>query len=334
MSARIEGGFWTGWVLAEQNKPGEQENKRSLFRMHLDPALGSVPLDAIGVTQVQELKAALAVKLGRTGRPLSKKTINGVLAVLSKMLSYAEECGVIDEAPRVRLHKVPLPEVQAWEFDEYARLLEASTTLPAPWSTAVLLAGDSGLRLGELLALEWGDVDLEGSVLTIRRQLRRRDVGTPKGGRVRVVPMTARLQRHLRGLAQIRTGRVLRDAAGSCELEGIAKHIIYDVSKAAALPRRAWHTLRHSNATHLAHFGVNPWSLQSWLGHTSIEMTLRYVRYAERYRSVIPPAILAAGYGHANPDERALAMLGARGPELIGVGGPGSHRDRQLPRSL
>ena len=85
---------------------------------------------------------------------------------------------------------------------------------------------------------------------------------------------------------------------------------------------------------HLAHFGVNLWSLQRWLGHTSIEMTLRYVRYAERYCRPISPEILSAGEGHANPDERAgharRALAGAhRSWHRCGTRRTGTKKARQ-----
>ncbi len=53
-------------------------------------------------------------------------------------------------------------------------------------------------------------------------------------------------------------------------------HGIYRACRRAGLSERGWHVLRHSYAMHLAHFVVNPWRLQTWLGHSTINMTMRY----------------------------------------------------------
>jgi hypothetical protein len=60
-------------------------------------------------------------------------------------------------------------------------------------------------------------------------------------------------------------------------------------------------------------FGVNPWRLQSWMGHKRIDETMIYVHVAETHRRDIPAAIVAAAGGETDPDRRILKMLAARG---------------------
>src|SRR5438128_423946 len=78
------------------------------------------------------------------------------------------------------------------------------------------------------------------------------------------------------------------------------------------LRERSWHALRHTFATHAARFGVNPWRLQAWLGHSTITMTMRYVHHVEEHHRPVPATILAAGATIMDPDARVMAMLGAR----------------------
>ena len=59
-------------------------------------------------------------------------------------------------------------------------------------------------------------------------------------------------------------------------------------------------------------FGVNPWKLMHWMGHKRIDETMRYVHFAEAHLRPLPQPILEAGKGHDDPDQRVLAMLGAR----------------------
>ena len=58
-------------------------------------------------------------------------------------------------------------------------------------------------------------------------------------------------------------------------------------------------------------FGVNPWSLMTWMGHKRIDETMRYVHVATAHRRPLPTPILAAT-NEPDPDRRVLAMLGRR----------------------
>jgi integrase len=306
------GRFWTEWVLGEQNKPSVQVEKDSAFRVHLQPFFGRMRLDQIDTSAIQRFKAGLATRTGRTGQPLSLKTRNNVLAVLSKALRYAEEVKVIDEAPRIRLYKVERPEIVYWEFAEYARLVAAARAEGMQWHVAVLLAGEAGLRLGEVLALRWESIDLVARCLTVCRQLRHGAEGTPKGRTRRTVPMTEPLMRALTALPHIRRGRVVCNPDGMPVTEGETKHVIYRICRAARLPERSWHVLRHTLATHAAQLGVNPWTLQRWLGHKRIDETMRYVHLAEEHHRPIPDRVIEAAGALTDPDQRILAMLAAR----------------------
>ena len=83
----------------------------------------------------------------------------------------------------------------------------------------------------------------------------------------------------------------------------------------AGLPERRWHTLRHTFGTHAALFGVNPWRLQSWMGHKRIDETMIYVHVAESHMRELPEVIRAC-FSEPDPDARIIKMLGARGKNL------------------
>lgn len=314
------GRYMTEWCQAQNNKPSTVAEKRSIFEHHLRGFLGPRRLDAIDVATVQEMKAAMSERGNRYDKPISLKTRNNVLAVLSNALRYAEEVGLIDEAPRIRPYKFERPVIECWELDEWRRFLEAARREGRGMLAAALLAGDAGLRLGEILGLRWEDLDLVAGRLMVTRQIRKGVEGTPKGGRRRSVPMTASLVSALKALPQVRVGRVICAAAGEPVAEAVLKHGVYRVCRLAGLPERSWHTLRHTFATHAARFGINPWRLQAWLGHSTINMTMRYVHHVEEHHRPIPNDVLAAGNAMTDPDERVLAMLGARSPHARGNG--------------
>ena len=311
------GRYMTEWCQGQQNKPGTVVEKKSIFEHHLRGVIGPLRLDEIDVGVIQRLKAALNEGSNRYGKPLALKTRNNVLAIVSHALVYAEEVELIEKAPRIRSYKFERPEIECWELDEWRRFLDVAAREGDGLLEAALLAGDAGLRLGEILGLRWEDVDLIAQRLMVTRQIRKGVEGLPKGGRRRSVPMTAALTSAFRAAARVRVGRVVCGADGEPIGETALKHGIYRVCRRAGLRERSWHALRHTFATHAARFGVNPWRLQAWLGHSTITMTMRYVHHFEEHHRPIPDDILAAGRSVVDPDERVVAMLGARSGTIV-----------------
>lgn len=314
------GRFWREHVVAAKNKPSEREAKLCITRNHLQPFFGRMKLDEIRVPDINRFKAHLMQQRGRSGGLLSDKRINNILGVLSKILTYAAAAEVIDHVPRIALLKWERPEIEPWSFDAYARLLEAARAEGAQWHAAVCLAGEAGLRVGEVKALRWReDVDLVAGTLTVNQQVRRRCFGTPKGRTRRTIPMTDRLQRSLEALSCVREGLILRRDDGETLTDSHVATVLNRICRLAGLPERGWHVLRHTFATHSAMFGVNPWTLQSWMGHKQIEETMLYVSYANAHRTPIPPSVLAAGAGEIDPDRRIVKQLSERGAGFSGL---------------
>jgi integrase len=307
----FHGRFWREWVVGRKNKPTEVRSKQTIYRLHLKDRLGHKRLDEIDVGEVARFRASLVEK------ELGEKRINNILMVLSKPLKYAVDCELIAKAPKIGAFKVERPEIVAWDFAQYARLLAAAKAEGADWYAAVCLAGEAGLRIGEVKALRWReDVDLIAKTITVNQQTCNGETTTPKGRTRRTIPMTSTLETALRRLETVREGFVVRDLDGSAKTDGQADHAIERVCRLAGLPVRYWHTLRHAFGTHAALFGVNPWRLQAWLGHKRIDETMLYVHVAENHRRDLPGAILEAGRIELDPDRRVLAMLSARGSQV------------------
>ncbi|TMQ23032.1 MAG: site-specific integrase [Deltaproteobacteria bacterium] len=234
--------------------------------------------------------------------------------MLSKPLRYAAECNVIAKVPRMGLYKYERPEIEAWDFAEYARLLASAKVEGEDWYTAVCLAGEAGLRVGEVKALRWReDVDMIARTITVRQQTCNGVTTTPKGRTRRTIPMTTTLHEALKRMSVVREGFVVRNADGSQKTDGEANWWMARICRKAGLPVRYWHTLRHGYGTHAALFGVNPWRLQSWMGHKRIEETMLYVHVAETHARELPQVIRDAAIGETDPDARIVRMLGARG---------------------
>ena len=318
----FKGRFWREWVIGRRNKPTEVKSKDFIYEGHLKPAFGALQLDEIGTGEIAAFRASLVEK------KLSEKRINNILAVLSKALKYAVDCDLITKSPKIGLYKVERPEIEPWDFEQYARILNAAKLEGADWYAAVCLAGEAGLRSGEVKALRWReDVDLIAKTITVNQQTCYGETTTPKGRTRRTIPMTAALEKALRALETIREGFVVRNRDGSQKTDGQANAVILRICRRAGLPEKRWHRLRHTFGTHAALFGVNPWRLQSWMGHKRIDETMIYVHVAETHRREIPEPVLEAGNAERDPDRRILAMLSARGAfapqgELVAIEKP------------
>lgn len=317
----FNGRFWTEWVVSKENKPSEVEAKRSVFRHHLEPAFGRMRLDEIDTAAIARFRATLLQRKPKAGRhaetkkprQLSRKRINNILAVLSKALRYAEDARVIRAAPRVGLLKWERPEIEAWDFEQYVRILRAALNEDPVWYAAVCLAGEAGLRVGEIKALRWREgVDLVAGTVTISQQTRKGVTGTPKGGKRRTVFMTSTLLQALKRLEHVRTGFVVRNLDGTQKTDGQCWKAVKRICRRAGLPERGWHALRHTFGTHAALLGVNPWRLQAWMGHKRIDETMLYVHVAGNHLRPLPPELHAAAGRELDPDRRIIRMLGAR----------------------
>jgi integrase len=269
--------FLNGHARANRQKPSGIASKEMVLRVHLLPALGHKRLDAIKTENVQRLKGDLEVK--------SPKTVNNVLSVLSILLKKAVEWDVIDRMPcTVKLLPVPKGSTDFYDFGEYERLVEAARLLDPRTHLIILLGGDAGLRCGEMVALEWKDVDLVNRQLTVSRSDWNGQVTTTKGGRSRHVPMTRRLAAALNEHRHLRSTRVLcQDDA-----EAFTRQIVQTRARRAA--KRAGvlhgsptstggcvHILRHTFCSHLAMRGAPARAIQELAGHADLSMTQRYM---------------------------------------------------------
>jgi integrase len=307
----FDGRFWCEWVVGRKNKPTEVRSKKIIFALHLEPRFGNMPLDEITTSEVAQFRADLVAK------KLSDKRINNILAVLSKPMKYAVDCELITRAPRIGMFKVERPEIVAWDFEQYARLLASAKVEGEEWYAAVHLAGDAGLRVGEVKALRWReDVDMIAKTITVNQQTRNKQTTTPKGRTRRTIPMTSSLHEALKRMSVIREGFVVRNLDGTAKTDDQADSAIARICRRAGLPVRLFHTLRHTFGTHAALFGVNPWRLQAWLGHKRIDETMLYVHVAESHPRELPEHVQEAASSATDPDRRILAMLSARGKNL------------------
>ena len=286
--------FLDGHARANRQKPSGIAAKETILNRHLVPLLGTKQLDAISNEGVQRLKHELRAK--------SPKTVNNILTVLSVLLKKAVEWGVIERMPCViRVLSIPKASAGFYDFDEYERLVDAAKVLDASAYLIVLLGGEAGLRCGEMMALEWSDIDLDKRQLRIERSDWKGYVTSTKGGRSRFVPMTIRLTLALRAHRHLRGRRVLTQPDGAPLTQKIVQDHVRRASRRAEV-KPGVHRLRHTFCSHLAMRGAPARAIQELAGHQDLATTQRYMHLSpaaiEGAIRLLDQPFLASGRGN------------------------------------
>ena len=176
------------------------------LRQYLLPVLAQRRLDEIQPTDITAIKSALSAK--------SHNTMSEVLRTLRRVLNRAilekliERSPVDFDIPR-RNHKLPV----AYDEHEQAVLLAAAKTLGPMYLALVVLGFDGGLRRGEILGLQWSDLDFKRMMLAVRHNIVRGKLDVPKGRTEDEVGITRRLAEALTALP--RTGPFVFDNGGT-----------------------------------------------------------------------------------------------------------------------
>ncbi|MCW5827880.1 MAG: site-specific integrase [Deltaproteobacteria bacterium] len=249
------------------NKPSEIHNKERMLRTHLNPYFGSRPLDSITTRDIETYKA----KKIESG--LSPKSVNNHLAVAGRMFRIAKKWEVIGKTPEVSFLKVKLPDYDFLDFREAERLIAGADP---EWRAMIVVALRTGMRLGELRALRWQDVDLVAGKLFVRQAAWNDVIGTPKSGRPREIPLSNDARQSLKAHRHLRGEYVFAGKSGDMLHKAETKWPLRRAWRKAGLREVGWHMLRHTFASHLAMKGVPLKAIQELLGHADIHMTMRY----------------------------------------------------------
>lgn len=270
--AEFQERFLRDYALANRQKPSTIDSKKSMLKNHLVPLFGKMRLDEIRTADVQRLKSKLAHR--------KVKTVNHALNLLSVILRVALKWEVIDRMPcQIELLKGPPPEMHFYDFEEHHRLVQAASELDPRIHLLVLLGCDAGLRCGEILALEWGDIDFRRNLITVSRSEWRGQVTVPKGGRSRRVPMTRQLAEALQGLRHLRSARVFWREDGHAKVARplLCKWLARAQHRAGLKDNGGLHIMRHTFCSHLAMQGVPVNAIKELAGHQDLMTTMRYM---------------------------------------------------------
>ena len=255
----------------------------SVYRTHLAEAIGSCLLSS---GTAQELRVKIFDHL--SGKCLSESMQKSVICIANQIFAFANRRYLTNMPMLERPAKKAMKKaVRTFSRAEQALLLSCIYKQMNRFTSVVLLCLYTGLRLGELCALQWDDIDFEGKTLTVNRTVQRIAVPgyttktilletNPKSeSSQRTIPLTSEL---LQVLTQFK-GEHPYVFGGETPLDPRTMQYRFKrILKEAGIEIRNFHTLRHTFATNCIENGVDVKALSELLGHSDVKITLnRYV---------------------------------------------------------
>jgi integrase len=235
------------------------------LRNHVIPVIGHKLLEDIGPRDVAKLEGRLS--------DYAPKSVRNILGYLKRSLNVAAEWGYLEDVPTIKLPKVGKTAPKFLTSEEAQRYQLAADKESENMGWLVKLGLNSGMRIGEMIALKYEDLDYDRRIIHVRRSMGMTKIKSTKSGHERQIPMTATLAAtRLEGEGFI----VQKD--GEPYTYQMLRKPLNRVQAAAKIPddKRGWHTLRHTFASHLAMKGVPIQSISHLLGHSNIQVTMRY----------------------------------------------------------
>jgi len=272
--------------IQHTRKHSTYEDYAKIVERDLKPALKSLDLEDITREKVKAVAFA-GLKKGQ-----SAKTVLNVVRCLSCFLSHAVEDGLISVNPALKPGKF-LPriskrkDINPWTRDEVTTFLTTVKTHAPRYYPLFLCALRTGLRQGELIALQWGDLDFRGRFILVQRNYSRGRIVTPKNGESRRVDMSLELSQTLKdfhmerqleaaanGWPEVSEWVFCSSTGGLLDPDNLRKQVFKSLLKKAELRRVRFHDLRHTYASLLLQQGESPVYVKEQMGHSSIQVTV------------------------------------------------------------
>ena len=259
---------------------------KGILRNHLN-SLHDQPLDEIKRADIKDL-----ITTKQKEGQLSPGTVKNIQRFVSRVFSDALEDELITAHPAEKMGKHITSKEQKNEINPLTReeakvFLEAVQTHYPRYYPFFLCALRTGMRLGELLALQWGDIDCHGGFIEVRRSFTRGHYTTPKNGKTRRIDMSPQLADTLKELKTERKRETLAKgwrempelvfvdhSGGMVNGDVLRRRVYHPALEKAGLRHVRIHDLRHSLASMLIQNGENLAYVRDQLGHSSIKITV------------------------------------------------------------
>ncbi len=278
--------------IVQQVKESTFVKYHTIINNHILPVLGNTPVEAMTHEKIEYLVLQLMNNGGRYGAPLSPRTVSDILSVLRSILRFARRYGAVvpcdGSSVKVRQKPAEIRVLTCYEQEKLCQYIYENISLR---NVGILLSLYTGLRVGEICALQWEDINLNERLLYVRHSMQRIQnlettekrtriiVSTPKSiSSSRAIPLPESLAHLIESLPSEKNGYFLTGQKNNFVEPRTMQYHFRRVLEHCGIENVNYHALRHTFATRCVELGFDVKSLSELLGHSTVTMTMeRYV---------------------------------------------------------
>ena len=273
--------YWLNDLEKPHIKPSTYASYRNKMENHVLPALGDKRLDKVTGENIKDWVDSL------TEKGLSGNSIRTIYRIFNAAIQKAvlKHCLFVSPCQDVVLPGAEIVKINALTVTQQKNLEKHARQ--SKGGAAVILALYTGMRIGEISALQWNDIDFENNIIHVSRTLQRitdYENGSPKTKVIIDIPKSSTSHRmipfgnYLRKYLLVLKANTKSDYVVSCKGHYAEPRVISyrfrQTAKKAGLENATFHGLRHTYATRCIECGIDIVTLSRLLGHASAKMTL------------------------------------------------------------
>ena len=290
------GSVATQWLedIRLQVKESTYNKYRNLLESYILPEIGDMLLCGISQEIIKSHCDSLLLRGGQGKTGLSAKTVSDVLSVIRSVLRFAVKAGkpISFDVQSIRI-KQSAAEMRVLSRSEQDRLCQYLSSDLNPANIGILVCLFTGIRIGEVCALQWEDISLSDQTIHIHQTMQRVQnkqdaeattktrviITTPKSAcSIRTIPLPDMLAEYIIQHKTSATGYFLTNSCLQYMEPRVLQMRFKQVLKKCSVESANYHSLRHTFATRCIELGFDVKSLSEILGHASVNITMnRYV---------------------------------------------------------
>lgn len=283
------------FLLYQQNRVKDSTYARykNIVDLHIVPFLGDYKINELTSHQIEIFSKEKLVNGRIDGKgSLSPKRVRDILSILKLAISYAQDQGYIEKSIKFSLPKVKSQQIEILSKEEEIKLMGFIINNLDTSKIGVIISLCTGMRIGELCALKWSDIDLESNIININKTLQRLpDYNSTKKTKIVISEPKSKSSERQIPIPEIlldilfktkQTKNLIDDYVLTSNMHYIEPSNYYvkyqHWLQECGIPSRSFHALRHTFATRAVESGMDIKSLSEILGHSDVKITLsRYV---------------------------------------------------------